>query len=81
MEQEHQEAEHKQKEEEEALCRWEEMRQMDQEHLERMARIKETREQEVKARRDAEVVLVQYTLEVEAVRAEELPPRDKKTKP
>ena len=47
--QECQEAECKQKEEEEALCRWEEMRWMDQEHLERMARIKETREQEVKA--------------------------------
>ena len=44
VELEHQVAERKQEEEEEALCRWEEMRQMDQEHLERMARIKETRE-------------------------------------
>ena len=42
-EQERQEAEHKKKEEEETLHRWEEMRWMDQEHLERMARLKESR--------------------------------------
>ena len=53
------------------------MRQMDQEHLERMERIKETREWEEKAQRDAEAVLVQRTLEAEAARAEESPPRDK----
>ena len=41
-----------------------------------MARIKETREQEEKARRDSEVVLVQHTLEAEAARAEESPPWD-----
>ena len=42
-----------------------------------MARIKETREWEEKARQDAEAVLVQCTLEAEAARAEELPPQDK----
>ena len=76
-EQECQEAECKQKEEEEALCRWEEMRQMDQEHLERMARIKESREWEEKAQRDAKQELVRCTMEAEVARAAELPPQDK----
>ena len=75
MGEERQEAGCKQKEEE-ALCRLEEIRQLDQEHLERMARIKETREWEEKARWDSEVELVQHTLEAEVARAEESPPQD-----
>ena len=53
------------------------MRWLDQEDREQMARIKELREWEEKARRDAEVELVRRTLEVEAARAAESPPRDK----
>ena len=41
-----------------ALCRWEEMRQLDQEDRERMARIKQLREQEERAQQDAEAELV-----------------------
>ena len=52
-----QEAERKQQEEE-TLCRCEEMRQLDQEDRERMARIKELREQEEKAWWDTEAELV-----------------------
>ena len=49
---------------------------MDQEHLERMARIKESREQEEKARRDTEQELVRCTMEAEVARAAESPPQD-----
>ena len=49
---------------------------MDQEHLERMARLKESREWKEEARRNAEQELVWCTMEAEAARAEELPPRD-----
>ena len=55
MELESQEAEHKQKEEE-AFHQWEEIRWMDQEHLERLTRLKE--QQEEKAWQDAEAELV-----------------------
>ena len=41
-----------------------------------MARIKELREREEKVRRDAEVELIQRTLEAEAARAAESPPQD-----
>ena len=52
---------------------------MDQEYLERMARIKESREREEKAQRDAEQELVRRTMEAEAAREVESPPRDENT--
>ena len=68
-------AELKQKEKEETLCRQEEIRQMDQEDLEQIAR--EAKEREEKARCTAEEELVQHTLqEEEAARAAESPPQD-----
>ena len=71
-------AECKQKEKEEALHRQEEMRQMDHEDLERMARLKESREWEEEAQRIAEAELIRRTLaEEEAARAAEFQPRDK----
>ena len=73
------EAERKQQEEE-TLCRCEEMRQLDQEDRERMARIKESREQEEKARWDTEAELVRHMLEAEVARAAESPPQDKNNK-
>ena len=51
---------------------------MDQEHLERMERLKESREQEEEAWRIAEAELIRHTLEEEEVaRAAESPPWDK----
>ena len=74
-EEEHIEAEHKQKEEEETCRRQEEIRWMDQEDLERIA--KESREWEEKAWRLAEEELIRCTLqEEEAARAAESPPQD-----
>ena len=50
---------------------------MDQEHLERMARLKESREREEKVQCIAEAELIWCTLEEEeAARAAESPPRD-----
>ena len=70
------EAERKWKEKEETHGRQEEIRWMDQEDLERIA--KESREREEKARRLTEEELIQHTLEEEeAARAAELPPQDK----
>ena len=54
------------------------MRWVDQEHLERMERLK--KEQEEKAQQDAEVELVQWTLEAEVARGEESPPQDENNK-
>ena len=49
---------------------------MDQEHLERMARLKESREQEEKAYQATEQELVRCTMEAGAAREAESPPRD-----
>ena len=69
------EAERKRKEKEEMHCRQEEIRRMDREDLERIA--KESREWEEKAWCLAEEELVRHTLEEkEAARAAELPPPD-----
>ena len=69
------EAKRKQKEKEETLHKQEEIRQMDQEDLERIA--KESQEWEEKARRITEEELVRHTLEEEeAAKAAESPPRD-----
>ena len=68
-------AELKQKEREETLCKQEEIRQMDQEDLEWIAR--EAKEREDKARCTTEEELICCTLqEEEATRAAESPPRD-----
>ena len=75
MEEERKVAELKQKEKEETLCKQEEIRRMDQEDLEWIAR--EVKEREDKARRTAEEELIWHTLqEEEATRAAESPPRD-----
>ena len=49
---------------------------MDQEHLERMARIKESREWEEKAWQNAEQELIRHTMEAEVAGAAESPPWD-----
>ena len=68
-------AELKWKEREETLCKQEEIRQMDQEDLEWIAR--EVKEREDKARCTTEEELIRHTLqEEEATRAVESPPRD-----
>ena len=70
------EAKHKWKEKEETCHRQEEIRQMDREDLERIA--KESSEREEKAQRLTEEELIRCTLEEEeAARAAESPPRDK----
>ena len=73
-EEEHKVAELKQREKEETLCK-QEIRQMDQEDLEQIAR--EAKEREDKARCTMEEELIQHTLqEEEATRAAESPPCD-----
>ena len=68
-------AELKQKEREETLCKQEEIKWMDQEDLERIAR--EAKEREDKAQHTAEEELVWHTLqEKEAARAAKSPPQD-----
>ena len=68
------EAKHKQKEKKETLHKQEEIRRMDQEDLERIA--KASRERKEKAQHIAEEELIWHTLEEEEVaRAAELPDR------
>ena len=74
-EEEHKAVKLKQREREETLCKQEEIRWMDQEDLEQIA--KEVKEREHKAQHTTEEELVQCTLqEEEATRAVESPPRD-----